>query len=38
MLVCSHCDWPTRVAHVTLDSGKRVRVCRHCGQPLEAKS
>ena len=38
MLVCSHCDRPTRVAHVTLDTGKRVRVCRHCGQPLEAKS
>ena len=38
MIVCSHCDRPTRVAHATLDSGKRVRVCRHCGQPLEAKS
>jgi large subunit ribosomal protein L24 len=38
MIVCTHCDRPTRVAHATLDSGKRVRVCRHCGQPLEAKS
>jgi len=38
MLVCSHCDRPTRVAHTTLESGKRVRVCRHCGQPLEARS
>ncbi len=38
MIVCTHCDRPTRVAHAVLDSGKRVRVCRHCGQPLEAKS
>jgi large subunit ribosomal protein L24 len=38
MLVCSHCDKPTRIAHKTLDNGRRVRVCRHCGEQLEARS
>jgi large subunit ribosomal protein L24 len=35
MLVCSKCDRPTRIAHLFLDSGARVRVCRHCGEQLE---
>jgi large subunit ribosomal protein L24 len=38
MLVCSHCDKPTRIAHKTLDNGRRVRICRHCGEQLEARS
>jgi large subunit ribosomal protein L24 len=38
MIVCGHCDRPTRVGHRTLDNGTRVRVCRHCGEPLEVKS
>ena len=38
MLVCSHCDKPTRIAHKVLDNGRRVRVCRHCGEQLEVKS
>jgi large subunit ribosomal protein L24 len=38
MVVCSHCDRPTRIAHRTLDNGSRVRVCRHCGEPIEVKS
>ena len=38
MLVCNHCDKPTRIAHRTLDNGRRVRVCKHCGEQLEAKS
>ncbi len=38
MVVCSHCDKPTRIAHRTLDNGRRVRVCRHCGEQLESKS
>jgi large subunit ribosomal protein L24 len=37
MVVCSSCDKPTRIAHATLDNGRRVRVCRHCGQQLEVK-
>ena len=38
MVVCSHCDKPTRIAHRTLDNGRRVRVCRHCGEQLESAS
>jgi len=38
MVVCSHCDRPTRIAHRTLDNGSRVRTCKHCGEPLEVKS
>jgi large subunit ribosomal protein L24 len=38
MLVCAKCDQPTRIGHTTLDNGKRIRVCRNCGEPLEAAS
>jgi large subunit ribosomal protein L24 len=38
MVVCSCCDQPTRIAHRTLDNGSRVRVCKHCGEPIEVKS
>jgi large subunit ribosomal protein L24 len=38
MVVCSSCDKPTRIAHATLDNGRRVRVCRHCGEQLEVKA
>jgi large subunit ribosomal protein L24 len=38
MLVCGSCGKPTRVGHTTLDNGRRVRVCRHCGEQLEVKS
>jgi large subunit ribosomal protein L24 len=38
MLVCNHCDKPTRIKHKTLDNGRRVRVCRHCGEQLEVRS
>jgi large subunit ribosomal protein L24 len=38
MVVCGSCDKPTRIAHATLENGRRVRVCRHCGQQLEVKS
>jgi large subunit ribosomal protein L24 len=37
MLVCGRCDQPTRVAHATLESGARVRICRHCGEQLEVR-
>jgi large subunit ribosomal protein L24 len=37
MLVCTHCDKPTRIAHKTLDNGRRVRVCRHCGEQVEVR-
>ena len=38
MIVCPNCGKPTRVAHATLDTGRRVRVCRHCAQQLEVKA
>ncbi|MEW6223555.1 MAG: 50S ribosomal protein L24 [Chloroflexota bacterium] len=38
MVVCGHCDRPTRIGHRTLDNGARVRVCGHCGEPLEVKA
>ena len=38
MVVCNHCDKPTRIAHRTLDNGRRVRICRHCGEQMEAQS
>jgi large subunit ribosomal protein L24 len=36
MLVCPKCTKPTRIAHQTLDNGRRVRICKHCGAALEA--
>ena len=38
MLVCTNCGKPTRIAHATLEAGRRVRVCRHCNEQLEVKS
>ena len=37
MLVCPKCDQPTRIAHTTLDNGSRIRICKHCGEPLESR-
>jgi large subunit ribosomal protein L24 len=38
MVVCSSCDKPTRIGYRMLDNGSRVRVCGHCGEPLEVKA
>ncbi len=38
MLVCGACGKPTRIAHRTLENGRRVRVCKHCGEQQEVKS
>jgi large subunit ribosomal protein L24 len=38
MVVCNHCDKPTRIAHRTLENGRRVRICRNCGEQMEAKA
>ncbi len=35
MLLCSKCDKATRAAKKTLDSGKRVRVCKKCGDTFD---
>lgn len=34
MLVCPSCNAPTRIARRTLQSGKRVRVCKHCNETI----
>lgn len=31
MLVCTRCDLPVRVGKKSLENGKKVRVCRRCG-------
>ena len=38
MLVCPRCDRPTRIRHLQLESGARVRGCARCGQAVEVKS
>jgi large subunit ribosomal protein L24 len=38
MVVCPNCDKPTRIAHQTLDNGRRVRICRHCNEQLQVKA
>src|SRR5687768_1075863 len=38
MVVCGSCGKPTRIGHRTLDNGRRVRVCHHCGEQLEVKA
>ncbi|HEY1455758.1 MAG TPA: 50S ribosomal protein L24 [Candidatus Dormibacteraeota bacterium] len=35
MLVCPHCDKPTRAKHTVLESGARALLCRNCGEPYE---
>jgi large subunit ribosomal protein L24 len=35
MLICPKCDQPTRIGHATLENGKRIRVCKRCGESLE---
>ena len=34
-VVCPRCDHPTRVALTQLENGRRVRVCKHCGEQIE---
>jgi large subunit ribosomal protein L24 len=33
--VCPGCDLPTRVGYDTTADGRKVRICRRCGQPLD---
>ena len=37
MLVCTSCGKPTRIGHKTLDNGRRIRVCHHCGEQVEVR-
>ena len=36
MLMCNKCVKPVRVKVLTLDDGKRVRVCRKCNEQIDA--
>jgi large subunit ribosomal protein L24 len=35
MLLCSKCGKPARVGFHSLDDGRRVRVCRSCGEVID---
>lgn len=35
MLVCSKCDRPVRVGHSHLADGRKVRVCKKCGEVVD---
>jgi large subunit ribosomal protein L24 len=35
MLVCSRCDERTRVDFVQQEDGRRVRVCKNCGEVID---
>jgi len=35
MIICSKCDEAVRVSHRRLDDGKKVRVCKKCGEVLD---
>jgi len=35
MLVCPKCDRPTRYGNRVLENGKKVRVCKKCGEVMD---
>ncbi|MBZ0272187.1 50S ribosomal protein L24 [bacterium] len=35
MVVCPACDKPTRVKHVILEDGRKLRACKKCGELLD---
>ena len=35
MLVCPSCGKPSRVSRAFLDSGKKVRICKQCGEIVD---
>ena len=36
MVVCTKCTEPTRVGRKVLEGGRRVRICKKCGEHLDA--
>ncbi len=36
MLVCPHCEQPTRARRVVAEGGRKVRACRSCGELIDA--
>jgi large subunit ribosomal protein L24 len=37
MLICPHCDKPTRVGFRISESGRKARVCKRCGKGINVK-
>ncbi len=35
LLVCPKCDKPTKIGHNILENGKKIRVCKKCGEVIE---
>ena len=35
MVVCSRCDRPVRTGHSFLADGRKVRVCKQCGEAVD---
>jgi len=35
MLICGKCSKATRIGHTTLGDGRKVRVCRKCGEVID---
>ncbi|PYV42516.1 MAG: 50S ribosomal protein L24 [Acidobacteria bacterium] len=35
MIICASCGKPTRIGHMILSDGKKIRVCRKCGGSLD---
>jgi len=35
MLLCSRCNHPTRVGFHRLEDGRKVRICRSCGEVID---
>lgn len=35
MLICSKCSKPVKVRHEIIGEGKKVRICKKCGEQLE---
>jgi large subunit ribosomal protein L24 len=35
MLICARCERGVRVGHRRLEDGKKVRICRRCGEVLD---
>lgn len=35
MLYCQKCEKPTRIRHMSLESGQKTRVCKKCGEQFD---
>ena len=35
MLICTHCNEPSRISHKILDDGTKARVCKKCKEVIE---